>query len=521
LTLYNWRTLLNTVRYLKFKQIAYRLLYFAKKRRRFSVSLKEVPAHIVKLSDFPLFSNRLREHTFTFLNLSKSFDTNIDWNFAGYGKLWTYNLNYFDFLNQRDMDIKKGISLMKDFISKISDIRDGLEPYPISLRGVNWIKFLSKNRILDREINAYLYAQYRFLVGNLEYHLMGNHLLENAFSLMFGAYYFRNEKFYKKAKKILVEELNEQVLSDGAHFELSPMYHQVLLGRLLDCINLVKNNPWKDHELLEFLIEKAKKMLGWLKNVTFSSGNIPLLNDSVFGIAFSTSELEDYALRLGIEPAKVELGESGYRLIRKKRYEIIVDVANVKASYIPGHTHADTFTFELYVDGIPIVVDSGVSTYENNSRRRYERSTAAHNTVEVNDESSSEVWSSFRLGDRAHVREVLEKRDYIKAIHDGYFRKLGVFHQREFIFGESNITIKDRLTGEKVKKAVARLHFHPNVKVRIVNDLLIVNEKIKIRFNVPKVQIRDYSYAPEFNKLLPAKVAEVQFHRSLECRIEV
>ena len=66
-------------------------------------------------------------------------------------------------------------------------------------------------------------------MDNIEYHILGNHLLENGFSLFFGAYYFQDEKFYVKAKKILTDELDEQILEDGAHFELSSMYHQIML----------------------------------------------------------------------------------------------------------------------------------------------------------------------------------------------------------------------------------------------------------------------------------------------------
>ena len=72
--------------------------------------------------------------------------------------------------------------------------------------------------------------------------MLGNHLLENAFSLLFGAYYFQDEKLYTKSYDLLISELNEQVLKDGAHFELSPMYHQIILSRLLDSIQLIKLN---------------------------------------------------------------------------------------------------------------------------------------------------------------------------------------------------------------------------------------------------------------------------------------
>ena len=75
---------------------------------------------------------------------------------------------------------------------------------------------------------------------------MGNHLLENAFALLFSSYYFQNEKFYNKSTFLLKSQLNEQILKDGGHFELSPMYHQIVFHRLLDSIQLIKLNPnWK------------------------------------------------------------------------------------------------------------------------------------------------------------------------------------------------------------------------------------------------------------------------------------
>ena len=91
--------------------------------------------------------------------------------------------------------------------------------------------------------------------------MLGNHLLENAFSLLFGAYYFQDDKLYNKSKYLLISELNEQVLKDGAHFELSPMYHQIIYSRLLDCIQLIKlNSFWKKDDLLSCLVVKASLM---------------------------------------------------------------------------------------------------------------------------------------------------------------------------------------------------------------------------------------------------------------------
>ena len=42
---------------------------------------------------------------------------------------------------------------------------------------------------------------------------------------------------------ILRRELAEQVLEDGGHFELSPMYHALILEDLLDLVNLSQVYP--------------------------------------------------------------------------------------------------------------------------------------------------------------------------------------------------------------------------------------------------------------------------------------
>ena len=89
------------------------------------------------------------------------------------------------------------------------------------------------------------------LKDNLEYHILGNHLLENAFSLLFGSIYFNDDSFFEISEKILLEQLDEQILNDGAHFELSPMYHCITLHKVLDSINLLRSNQIFNSKCLE------------------------------------------------------------------------------------------------------------------------------------------------------------------------------------------------------------------------------------------------------------------------------
>ena len=451
-----------------------------------------------------------------FLNLRKSFEREIDWDYSGYGKLWTYNLNYFDYLLQEEIEQQTALDLIGSFCAQPDGRITGIEPYPTSLRGINWIKFFCYQEVQNPKFNAILFEHYRFLASNVEYHLMGNHLLENGFSLLFGAYYFRDEKFHKKASDILQAELNEQILSDGAHFELSPMYHQILLFRLLDCINLIKNNDWKNHDLLDIITKKAILMIGWLKAITFRNGEVPMVNDAAYGIAPTTDSIIQYANRLGLACEPAVLSGSGYRMIRLNSFEIFADVGNIGPDYIPGHAHSDSLSFVLYSDDHPVIVDVGTSTYEKGSLRLFERSTEAHNTVMVDDLQQSEVWASFRVGRRAKIIQLDEGDHSIVACHDGY-KSVGVTHKRSWIWGGDEIRIMDEILARKQnRKSVAFIHFHPDVEVRIEEDVILA-DVVKIKCTGHKYfEIGEYEFAAGYNKTRTGKVLKIYFDSHLQ-----
>jgi hypothetical protein len=520
----------HTLRHLKATQLYYQFYYRARKyihrifRHSNSLWLDRT-AFPVRLVPCILKYVSFDNSSFSFLNLSQSFGEgyqNIKWEFGEYGKLWEYNLNYFDFLHQPGMTKETGIHLIESFIGGLRSESTGLEPYPISLRGINWIKFLSLYSIQNAEINGSLYAQYRILEKNLEYHLFGNHLLENAFSLLFGAFFFQEQQWFEKSRRLLDEQLNEQILDDGGHFELSPMYHQILLDRLLDGINLLQNNRCfsRQDELLEFLVEKALAMLNWLQAMTFSNGSVPFLNDAVDDIAPKTHHLFDYASRLELKIDTLQLlhlTDSGYRRRNSSAYECMVDIGAIGPGYIPGHAHADSLNFVLSVDGMPFIVDTGISTYEKNSRRDEERSTTAHNTVVVNGMNSSDVWGGFRVGQRAETVIIDDNEQVVSAEHDGY-KKSGVIHRREWQFHEETIVITDSIKGEAAC-VEAYLHFDYKVNPVVSGNTIHTESADIVIAGADTIELRKYLQATGFNRTAESSCAVVRFKNTLTTTI--
>jgi len=513
----------HTLKYLKWIQIRYQLWYRLTSIIPFFNNFKKQKIQIAKANDL-VFDGFISSPTtwygddqYQFLNIRHQFENGVDWNYSAHGKLWTYNLNYFDFLEQAHISKFEGLALIYSFIGNEKNIKDGMESFPISLRMIFWTKFLIKNKIKDDQIEHSMYHQLQRLLSKPEYHLMGNHLLENGFGLLFGGVFFKDKKMLAQADEIITKQLREQILLDGAHFELSPMYHQIMLYRILDSINLLQNNPnASTSDLLKTLQAQASLMLGWMKNITFTSGDMPCINDSTNGIAPKVKTLFDYAKHLQIDINQKPLSDSGYRIFSNEKIEVLMDVGKIGPDYIPGHAHSDTFNFILQYRNAPFIVDTGISTYEKNERRNLERSTASHNTVMIDEKEQSEIWGGFRVGRRAKVSIIEETKSTISATHDGY-KKIGCQHQRTFSLKENQFQIDDLITGGGA--CVAFIHFHPDVKVVLENQK-IIGTFGEIEFDGSEViSLENYLFAEGFNQTKKALKVKVTFKNNLHTNI--
>lgn len=522
----------HTVKYLKSEQIFFQIFYklSARLRRLFGLREKYVlykRGNDIKFLPFPEKRESYKgDATFEFLNLSHRFSG--AWDDRSLGDLWRYNLNYMDFILQPGLDMHDAMSWIEDFIDAVPRNAIASDPYPISLRGINWIKFLSKNRLdIPTEqlvkIDTFLYSQYCVLCKRTERHLLANHYLENGFSLLFAAVYFHDPTFWKKAKYIVESQLKEQIMNDGAHYELSPMYHCIILERVIDCCNLLH---CVDDTLFDgltglrtALCEKASLMLAWLDAIVTKDGSIPLLNDSANGVALSPAALREYAARLGLKWDKGILGDSGYRHVVSSHYEAILDMAPLGASYNLGHAHADSSTFLLWVNGSELIVDTGTSTYNSGKQRDYERSTRAHNTVVVDDENSSNVWGAFRCAQRA--RTIIKKDGpAVFAIeHDGYLSK-GMNCNRCFVCNENSFEIEDSVLGQNKFRVEAFFHLSPDVQVVSVEDNRVVTDRAVFSFEGHhSLHLSCVDVATEYNLLSLSQCIQVCFTDKLHTTI--
>jgi uncharacterized heparinase superfamily protein len=219
-------------------------------------------------------------------------------------------------------------------------------------------------------------------------------------------------------------------------------------------------------------------MLRWLQVMTHPDGRLAFFNDAAFGIAPASAELERFAAEIGVDTGGDPLGplevlrESGYVRLASGRAVAICDIAPVGPDHLPAHAHADTLAFELSVGRDRVVVNGGTSTYAPGAERQRQRGTAAHSTVEVDGEDSSEVWGAFRVGRRARTRLLdtgvqtgidTAVRVWAEGEHDGYERLPGrVVHRRRWELDDEELLVTDALTGQP-RSARARFHLLPGL----------------------------------------------------------
>lgn len=461
--------------------------------------------------------------------LNRNGDLSRGWDDPSVEKLWRYNLHYFDDLNavSAAQRTQWHSALVKRWIMENpSGKGTGWEPYPTSLRIVNWVKWTLAGNILPPEAIHSLAVQTRWLRKRLEYHLLGNHLFANAKALVFSGCFFDGTEaqgWLDLGLEILRKQVPEQVLADGGHFELSPMYHAFALEDMLDLINL---HRVAKRRVPDLWIDKIAPMREWLAAMSHPDGEIAFFNDAAVDIAPSLAILEEYAQRLtGIpSPAPASgcrhLRESGYVRVQNERAVLLVDMARIGADYLPGHAHADTLSFELSVDGRRLLVNSGTSIYGTGPERLRQRGTAAHNTVVVANENSSEVWSGFRVARRARPFELViepsQETTTLGCSHDGYERLAGrPVHRRTIKVRRTALVVNDRITDGR-HRAEARFHFHPDWSLTAAADYTSGAARLKDGRSVTwqikagRGRLDGSTYHPEFGLSIPNRCLAVE-----------
>ncbi len=337
------------------------------------------------------------------------------WNVPEASHLWNFNLHYFEYcipLAARWRDDRDGkcLSKLKGFINGWMGAcsypqGDAWHPYTISLRLVNWLvcrDLISDALVADPEFDEAMrlsmYVQYRHLLVNQETHLLANHYLENLKTLVIFSKLFGEDDVFRKVWRDFEGQLEEQILPDGVHFERSLMYHKLVFEGLLRVCKVMEG---LGDPVPGILVEKTQAMLDAMASLEKGMGKTPFFNDSADGVAKECDQLIaacGAVLGLRSDGSRKDFLDAGYYKLYSEdgRIAIMMDAGMPGPPYMLGHAHCDCLSYELSIDGRPVIANCGTYAYQSDLRT-YFRSTAAHNTMVVNGNEQLECWGEHRV----------------------------------------------------------------------------------------------------------------------------
>lgn len=355
---------------------------------------------------------------FVYLHREADFSAGIRWRDDDASPLWLYQLQYLGSVADlaRTGRVAEAASVLASWRAEFEGRWDAAawHPYPASLRLVNLCVAAACARGFEAlgPGTAKLAAVHAaYVLRHVEHDVRGNHILENARALLWAGRVFRGGaagECDRAARAILEAEIPEQVLPDGGHFEMSPMYHGIVLRDFIE----VRAMLAADNSVEMQSVNSAIARMGeFLAGILCPDGDIPLLGDSVRSFGPPPGAL--LALTGTPRAAHIDEGRhfksTGLHVFARRRSWTIVDAGPTCPPALPAHGQADSLTFEHWIDGARVVCDPGVHDYTG-PERAWGRSSRAHSTLTVDDEDTSEVFSSFRVGGRARVTS--EHRDH-------------------------------------------------------------------------------------------------------------
>jgi hypothetical protein len=141
-----------------------------------------------------------------------------------------------------------------------------------------------------------------------------------------------------------------------------------------------------------------------------------------------------------------------------------------------GHAHADALSVLVRVDDVLVLGDPGSGSYTGQPRvRETFRSTALHNTVEVDGLSQADPLDAFKWVNVPAVRCAgggeTDGAVWVAAAHDGYARlRRPIRHRRDVALGADGvIVLLDRLIGNGTHAVRRRFIVPPDVRVTITD----------------------------------------------------
>ena len=325
--------------------------------------------------------------------------------------------------------------------------------------------------------------------------IKNNHTLSELMGMIAGAYCCGDDRQIEKAYKFCNKVIEEQFMEDGGYKQFSFNYQRLALQDIECIISMCKATG---KQLSRNSIEKIRKSALLMYQCQDENGDMPnygandgalifpvtscgyrdfrpivnaiyaltagnkLFDDTQLQeelIWFSGKGIEQYG-REKLEKVSSQFWHAGLFTLRNSDSWAMI-VAN---GFHSRPSHMDQLHFDLWVNGVNVLCDSGTFSYASKEGREL-MENSAHNTAEVNNKLQMNTYSHFMVTDWT-------KRKLAKIIEDSFEgnieSKNGYIHKRRVFSKGNRYIIMDKVSED------AMIHFHTPCK--------IIEEKNEILF---------------------------------------
>jgi uncharacterized heparinase superfamily protein len=450
----------------------------------------------------------------------------------------------------------------------------------IGLRTISWtmaIHFLASSDDVPFPTDRCLGALERQLIHveeHLSYYFSPNtHLTGEALALYVVGHAFpeldSSKRWVETGRRILIREVDRQILRDGGHVERSMHYQRYTLDFYL--LALLTARRAGDVQAEQAFAGAVARLAEFTHGIADDEGRLPLIGDDDGGMLWPIAGRDCAEVRDSLATAAVVLNrphlaqwglqeetfwmaapeamafvddaartlsgprsrtfpDTGYVVMRSDRDHAVLD-AGAHGYMNGGHAHADALSLTLSIGGRPLLVDPGTATYTMDRQLRDRmRGSLNHNTVCVDGNPQSVPAGPFHWTTAADARLHASRHnpffDWAEAIHSGY---APVQHRRSVIRTDgSGWLIVDEIRGtdleeggNSIHSAASHWHFHPGWMLRdegmgVVRAADFEGSEALLLFDTGEVSLVRGDegtglgwYAPVYGTLLPTWSARV------------
>ena len=389
---------------------------------------------------------------------------------------WFFNLDLKSSKEKIHLVIKNWINYNRKYNSRSWEFNLTAKRI-IAWLSCNNLSFDENDKVYEKELNLMIKKQTNHLINEINKSKSIEDKLMGCASIILAGLCYKNEKNYLSFGLVTLKKISKLTI-DNNGFPKSRNFNQLIF--YLKYFILIREWFKESQNSIPEYIDENIYYLGQGYNFGWQNTNCDLLFNG--NNISNNQEFDNYLKRFGYKFKNDNFDYGGYFILKNKKMCLIMDAGNPPISKYSEDYQAGTLSFEIISNQKKLISNCGYYNKKNIKLNELSKSTAAHNSLTIDDHSSckfKKIKNSFLLDKSLKIlnRQAIFEKDYwkIKCSHDGYQKKYNSIHEREIEFFPKQMIFLglDKIVKKKINhnyKFDIRFHLEPNVKLMKTQD---------------------------------------------------